>query len=124
MSNDKDIFLIVSSVAFLSVGLHALYKGLYDYGIAWILLSITSMFVHGAGVGKWIDKLMVYTVIVIGAFYYYGIVKKKRTVNLATIAPPVLFVLCALIYHIYTNINHVWVHLFSIIGHHIIIHYA
>jgi hypothetical protein len=121
-----DSHLVITSLLFLSVGIHALYKKLYDYGIAWILLSITSTIVHGMHVGLITDKVLVYTVIVFGACYYARILKNnvKEKAWTAVLAPPLLFIACVCLYFKFTHIDHVWVHIASILGHHMIIRYV
>lgn len=108
--------LITTSVLFVSVGVHAILKGLWCYGAAWLILSMTSILVHGLGIGRCADKIMVYTVVAIGAYYYY--------IGQRTILPPLLFILCVLLYFVYKHISHVWVHICAIIGHHVIIYYV
>lgn len=117
--------LVLTSMLFASVSIHALHYGLYAYGLAWFGLCITSSLTHGCdGLCRTIDKLLVYLVIVIGSYYYYQmLVMKKRLPWFIKVVPLVTFFACILMYHVYYDyIEHVWVHIASIIGHHVIIY--
>lgn len=116
---------LVTSVMFLTLAAHAWLRGLWLYSLAWVGLSVTSVLVHGWGLCRKVDKALVYAVVALGAYYYYVLVwvGQKHTLSYLLLTVPVVtFVGCVLLYHVVRDrVDHVWVHVLTMLGHHCIL---
>ena len=108
---------------FLVCVVYAIYKRLYEYATAWLLLFISSYLAHNIVTNnikysKFIyifDRIMISIVVFVG-FYYYIKSKIKSPI------PPICFILTVIMY--YTKLlTHEYVHIFSVIGHLAIMYY-
>lgn len=98
--------------------IYAFYQKMYIYSLLWFMLFITSYLVHyvftDSKVFSLIDKLIIYTTIVLGGYYYYCYSYSKNGVS--KYLAPICFILVTVVY--YTKVaRHEFVHIFSVIGH-------
>ncbi len=110
--------LIVTSALFATLTAHAVWRGAYAYGAAWLTLAATSVACHGWDRLCGLDRAVVWLVILIGACYYWRFCASAdalhRYVPLACVAAAAL-----LYYGLHAHQG--WVHVVSIVGHHVII---
>ena len=114
--------LTLSSAAFILVALLALYKRLYIYSLCWLVLCITSIAFHEFGVLQAVDKIAVYIVVFVGLFYYIQLVQSNVHIFIKLV-PLMFFIICIVAYY-KTTLEHIYIHLSSIIGHSIIIFFV
>jgi hypothetical protein len=112
--NPVDSSLVISSLLFTTMIIHAFARKYWIYGLAWMGLTITSVLNHSTPADTWrlIDKVMVYIVVGIGLLV---LLRKKNY-----IIPVITFVAVIILY--FGNIgHHSWIHILSLIGHHAIL---
>ncbi len=119
MDEKDDKRLVISSASFLLVAVIAYYKHIYIYMIFWILLCITSIAYHKYGYMQEADKIMVVLVVFVGLLYYIRLVQSDVHL-IIKIIPLVLFVFCIVSFY-KLHLDHIFIHIASIIGHIIII---
>ena len=113
--------LHVTGLLFLSNAVHAVYKRLYGYGLAFLALSTTTFFVHQDTTDLiwWLDQAAIFAVVCCGAVYVvYG-----------TLLWQILAVVCVttVLYLDKTGREdwdpeeHKWIHMLSSIGHHAVL---
>ena len=117
---------VVTSVLFYTLSLHAMWKGLWVYGVALAALATTSIMVHGFNLCKNIDQVLVYVVVALGAYYFYIVLTHKHvesTFRYALLAIPIAtFIGCIVLHYIFNDrVDHAWVHVLTLIGHHCIL---
>jgi hypothetical protein len=115
--------LHVTGLLFLTNAVHAVYKRLYRYGLAFLALSITTFFVHQeqytTDLTWYLDQSAILVVVCCGAVY----------VVYAKIPLQIIAVVCiaAVLYLDKTGRDdwdpeeHKWIHMLSSIGHHAIL---
>lgn len=105
---------------FLLCVVFAIYKRLFLYALAWIMLFISSYLAHNTEKNdtKFIyifDRIMIIIVVLIGLYYYIEL-------KIISPIPPICFILAVIMY--YTKLlTHEYVHIFSVIGHLTIMYY-
>jgi hypothetical protein len=109
--------ILLTSSLFGTNAAHALIRGAWLYGIAFVALMVTSWCYHGTGtydneVAYLVDQIAVVIVVLIGAYY----VSKQTGSQL--ILPIVAFLGVCLLYAY--GAQHELVHVVSMMGHHCI----
>lgn len=105
---------------FLLCVFFAMYKRLYVYALAWLLLFVSSYLAHITEENDTrfiyiFDRIMIFVVVIIGLYYYVNL-------KISSSIPPICFVLTAIMY--YTKLlTQEYVHIFSVIGHLTILYY-
>ena len=120
---------VVTSVLFYTLSLHAMWKGLWAYGVALAALATTSILLHGYGLCQKIDQVLVYVVVALGAYYFYIVLNSFNVKRVESIfiyiflaVPVATFIGCIILYHVFNDrVDHVWVHVLTLIGHHCIL---
>ncbi len=108
------VYLFLFCVAF------AIYKRLFLYALAWLLLFISSYLAHNIEKNDTnfiyiFDRIMILVVVLVGMYYYLGS-------KIISPIPPICFIITAILY--YTKLlTQEYVHIFSVIGHLTILYY-
>lgn len=115
--------LIFSSSTFFLVALLALYKHMLFYSVCWFILSITSIAYHHLHVLAILDKIAIVAVVTVGIFYYLKLISLHKTHYIIKTIPLLCFLFVIFAYF-FSSLNHLYVHIASIIGHSFIIFYS
>jgi Ca2+/Na+ antiporter len=88
--------------------------------ICWFILSITSIAYHHLHVLAILDKIAIVAVVTVGIFYYLKLISLHKTHYIIKTIPLLCFLFVIFAYF-FSSINHLYVHIASIIGHSFII---
>ena len=125
----------------ITITIHAFIKKKYLYALAWLGLTISSVFYHSIdkfvdkchkSVLSTLDKLMIILVIIFGMYEIFTntlnlqssnlhLQTDLQTTNLIKLIIPVVAFISVGIIYITNLMEHHWVHLISILGHHSIL---
>ena len=122
-NKNKILITFYSAFLFLTNVLSCIYFQEYVYALLFFILFGTSILVHGFICNIYtnaLDKLAILMVVLYGGYKMY---KKcdPTTISLLTLFINICFIATIYIYKHYTINLHILLHLFSSIGHHLIL---
>ena len=108
--------LLITSFLMITVVIHAIIKHQYLYGLAWFGLMITSLEYHTNGNYATLDKIMIFSVVIIGLTLFIQI-----TGEITSKLLPIITFISVIIIYFMNLADHFFVHIFGLIGHHSIL---